>query len=273
MMAASASLSWTPVDWVDPNGGTIRLWPFLPNVVYSSTLRRTEGKWDSVAFLLPDDEAEIWDSQADEEKASPGINRDAVISSGGTLSRMMLGMSSIESIQTCKFPDPEPRRILQAALSPSGKGPRSIFFIEPDDEKWTEWVEDCADEMVRLKNLTRSIFSGRIWRKMLRRAIQRTTPPDAERNERKAGAYAQASALAAAWWARSESVLTPDLQLRRDKRMAARLRGVLGTLSGGQVDDGGTPVLLVPVMQAWIPSILAALEQTPLPEHVGDEEE
>ena len=272
-MAVSASLPWAPVDWVDPNGGVIRLWPFLPNVVYSTALRRTEGEWDGVAYLLPSDEDEIWDAQADEEKESPGINRDAVISSGGTLARMMLGMSTIESIQTCKFPDPEPRRILQAALSPSGTGQRPVFFIEPDDESWTEWVEDCADEMVRLKNLTRSIFSGRIWRKMLRISIKNTNPPFSERDEQKAGAFAQASALAAAWWARSESILTSDLQQRRDQRMAARLRGVLGTLFGGQVDDGVTPVLLVPVMQAWMPSILAALEQEPLPEHVGDEEE
>tara|TARA_B100002052_G_scaffold51647_2_gene44852 strand:- start:105 stop:449 length:345 start_codon:yes stop_codon:yes gene_type:complete len=112
-MAASASLTWAPVEWIDPNGGIIRFWPFLPNVVYSSSLRRTEGEWNGVAFLLPDDEAEIWDSQAEEERASPGINRDAVISSGGTLARMMLGMSTIESIQTCKFPDPEPRRIFK----------------------------------------------------------------------------------------------------------------------------------------------------------------
>ncbi len=272
-MSKSTSLNWGPVDWFDPCGGKIRLWPFLPNVVYSSSLRRTEGEWDGVAFLLPDDESEIWDSQADEEKQSPGINRDAVISSGGTLARMMLGMSTIQSIQTCKFPDPEPRRILQMAMSKSGDGPRPAFFIEPNDERWTEWVEDCADEMVRLKHLTRSIFSGRIWRKMLRTAIRTTTPPSAERDKRKAGGFAQASALAAAWWSRSESVLNNDLQRRRDQRLAARLRGALGTLCKGQIDDEDTPVLIVPVMQAWLPSILAALEKNPLPEDVSEEEE
>ena len=272
-MASSATLSWEPVDWVDPDGGIIRLWPFLPNVVYSSSLRRKEGQWDGVAFLLPDDEAEIWDSQAVEEKSSPGINRDAVISSGGTLARMMLGMSAIESIQTCKFPDPEPRRILQAAMSPAGKGARPFFFIEPDDEDWTEWVEGCADEMVRLKHLTRSIFSGRIWRRMLRDSIRKTGPPDSERDDEKAGGFAQASALAAAWWARSESVLTEDLQRQRDVRLASRLRGALRLLSRGQIDDVDTPVLLVPVMQAWLPSILAALKQTPLSENLGGEEE
>ncbi|MBJ84724.1 MAG: hypothetical protein CMB52_04325 [Euryarchaeota archaeon] len=272
-MADSAHFTWAPVDWIDPSGGIIRLWPFLPNVVYSSTLRRTEGNWHGLAFLLPDDESEIWDSQFEEEKSSPGINRDAMISSGGTLARMMLGMSSIETIQTCRFPDPEPRRLLQAALSSSGKGPRPVFFIEPDDEEWTEWVEDCADEMVRIKHLIRSIFSGRIWRKMLRESIRKVSPPSQERDNEKASGYAQASAFAATWWARSESILTPELQVRRDERLASRLRGSLATLSGGQVDDEEAPVLLVPVMQAWLPSILKALEKSPPPEHVGEEEE
>ena len=272
-MTDLVSLTWSPIEWNDPNGGVIRLWPFLPNVVYSADLRRTEGEWDGVAFLLPDDEHEIWNSQVDEEKSSPGINRDGIISSGGTLARMMLGMSTIESIQTCKFPDPEPRRILQAALSPSGNGPRPVFFIEPDDEKWTEWVEDCADEMVRLKNLTRSIFSRRIWRKVLRNSIQSTVPPRTERDDEKAGGFAQASALAAAWWTRSESVLNHELQIRRDERLAARLRGALETLCGGQIHGEDAPVLIVPIMQAWLPNILAALEKSPRPEHVGEEEE
>ena len=55
--------------------------------------------------------------------------------------------------------------------------------------------------------------------------------------------------------------------------MFLELRGALGTLCGGQVDDEGTPVLLVPVMQAWMPSIYSALENAPLPEHVEEEEE
>ena len=68
-------------------------------------------------------------------------------------------------------------------------------------------------------------------------------------------------------------VLTEDLQRQRDVRLASRLRGALGLLSGGQTDDVDTPVLLVPVMQAWLPSILAALKQTPLSENLVGEEE
>ena len=272
-MTDSAPLSWLPIEWEDPCGGIIRLWPFLPNVVLTASLRRSEGEWNGLAFLLPDDESEIWDDQAEQEKASPGINRDAIASSGGSLARMMLGQSSIDSIQTCRFPDPEPRRLLQAAQSPSGTGSRPVFFVEPEDEEWTQWVEDCADEMVRLRHLTRSIFSGRIWKRTLREAMRCTAPPESVRDDAKAHGLAQASALAAAWWHRSESVLSTELQSRRDLRLASRLRGALGTLYGGQGDDEDTPVLLVPVMQAWMPSIHAALKKSPLPEHVEEEEE
>ena len=271
-MTDSAPLSWSPIDWDDPCGGVIRLWPFVPNVVLTDTLRRSAGDWDGLAFLLPDDESEIWDDQFEQEKASPGINRDSIASSGGTLARMMIGMSSIESIQTCRFPDPEPRRLLIAAESRSGSGNRPVFFVEPEDEEWTEWVEDCADEMVRLRHLIRSIFSGRVWKKTLRVAMKNASPPQSERDDSKAYGLAQASALAAAWWYRAESVLSEELCSRRDARLASRLRGALGTLCGGQIDDEGAPVLLVPVMQAWMPSIYSALENMPLPEHVEVEE-
>ena len=272
-MTGLGSLTWSPVEWEDPCGGTIRLWPTLPNVVLSPTLRRTTGEWDGVAFLLPDDEPEIWDEQFNQEKSSAGINRDAIISGGGTLARMMLGMSTIDAIQTCRFPDPELRRLQLAAESDAGSAARPIFFVEPEDEEWTEWVEDCADEMVRLRNLARSIFSGRNWRRSLKQAMHATTPPKAERDDSKAHGFAQASALAAAWWHRSESILSPELSQRRDSRLAARLRGALETLCEGQVDDDGTPVLLVPVMQAWLPSIHDALKKQPSPEHVQEEEE
>ena len=268
-----APLSWTPIEWEDPSGGIIRLWPFLPNVVLTDSLRRNAGAWDGLAFLLPDDEPEIWDEQSKQEKSSPGINRDSIAASGGTLARMILGMLPIKSVQTCRFPDPELRRLLSLAESTSGAGRRPTYFVEPEDEEWTEWVEDCADEMVRLRNLFRSIFSGRIWKKTVREAMRNATPPKHERDDAKADGLAQASTFAAAWWYRSESVLSSELRERRDVRLAARLRGALGTLCGGQVDDEGTPVLLVPVMQAWMPSIYSALENAPLPEHVEEEEE
>ena len=51
--------------------------------------------------------------------------------------------------------------------SEAGTGHRPIYFVEPDDEEWTEWVEDCADEMSRPRKLLKSVFSGRAWRKEL----------------------------------------------------------------------------------------------------------
>ncbi len=102
--------------------------------------------------------------------------------------------------------------------------------------------------------------------------MKNASPPECERDDTKANGLAQASAFGAAWWYRSESVLSEELCIRRDTRLASRLRGALGTLCGGQVDGEEAPVLLVPVMQAWMPSIYSALEKSPLPEHVEVEE-
>ncbi len=265
-MTLGSVLGWTPIEWDDPLGGTIRLWPYIPHVVLTDTLRRTAGKWDGIAFLLPDDEPEIWESQVEQERKSPGINRDAISSSGDTYSRMIQGMTTITSIQTNRFPDPEPRRLYQYANSASGSKPS--FFIEPNDEEWTKWVEDCADEMTSLRNLASSIFGGRAWKKALRESMLGITPPEIERDDEKAHALALASSLATTWWNRSESMISVELRSRRDLRFAARLRGALRTLTSRQIDDEPPPVLFVPVMQAWLPSIQNALMESPLPEEI-----
>ena len=260
-MTTGSVLGWTPSEWEDPLGGIIRLWPYIPHVVLTDTLRRTSGKWDGIAFLLPDDEPEIWESQVEQERKSPGINRDAISSSGDTYARMIRGMTTVENIQTNRFPDPEPRRLYQYAKSEAGSKP--FFFLEPDDEEWTKWVEDCADELTSLRNLASSIFGGRAWKKALRKSMYGITPPEIERDDQKAHALALASSLATTWWNRSESMISTDLRNRRDLRLAARLRGALRTLAKGQIDDEIPPVLFVPVMQAWLPSIQEALLTTP----------
>ncbi|MDP6899358.1 MAG: hypothetical protein QGF94_00790 [Candidatus Thalassarchaeaceae archaeon] len=265
-MIDSVALEWSPIDWVDPDGGIIRLWPTLPTVVYPDSLRRTIGQWDGIAFLLPTDEPDVWDEQVVEEKASPGINRDGIAASGGILGRMMEGMSAIEGIQVGRFPDPEPRRLLISAQSEAGRGSRPIFFVEPDDEEWTEWVESCADEMTRPLRLLGLVFGGRAWKKELVKAMKHTSPPRLEKNGDKARGLAEASSLAAAWWCRSEASFTDELRSQRDARLCARLRGSLSVLREGQVDVDIPPVLLVPVMQAWMPSIHNALLDEPKPE-------
>jgi hypothetical protein len=265
-MIDSVALEWSPIDWDDPDGGTIRLWPTLPTVVYPDSLRRIVGRWNGLAFLLPTDEPDVWDEQAVEEKASPGINRDGIAAGGGILGRMMEGMSAIEGIQVGRFPDPEPRRLLIAAQSEAGSGSRPIFFVEPDDEEWTEWVESCADEMTRPLRLLGSVFGGRAWKKELVRAMKNARPPRLEKNEDKARGLAEASSLSAAWWWRSEASFTDELRNQRDARLVARLRGALSVLREGQVDVDIPPVLLVPVMQAWMQSIHNALLDEPKPE-------
>ncbi|MEE3082607.1 MAG: hypothetical protein VX320_00775 [Candidatus Thermoplasmatota archaeon] len=274
-MTNTGHLPWSPIDWEDPDGGIVRLWPMIPTVVLPKSLRRTTGNWDGIAYLLPDDEPEIWDEQAQQEKSSPGINRDGIIAGGGILSKMMLHLSTIDDIQACKFPDPESRRLLQMAESEAGKGSRPIFFVEPEDQDWIDWVEECADEMSRPRQLLKSIFSGRSWKKELLKSMRDATPPEVVREDAVASAMAEASGVAATWWRRSEVSLNEDLHNRRDERLAGRIRGALQSLREGQIDGDGAPVLLVPVMQAWMPSIHVALtnvEVEPLGKEVEDNE-
>ncbi len=273
-MMETGTLPWSSVDWEDSAGGIARLWPMIPSVVLPKNLRRTTGSWDGLAFLLPDDEPEIWDEQVLQEKVSLGINRDGIIAGGGILSKMMLHLSTIEGIQSCKFPDPELRRLLLMAESEAGRGRRPIFFLEPEDEEWIEWVEECADEMSRPRQLLKSVFSGRAWKKELLQSMRDATPPKQVRDTSVSTAMAEASGVAATWWRRSEASLNEDLHKRRDQRLAARIRGALQSLREGQIDGDGTCVLLVPVMQAWLPSIHAALKQVEIESLiVGGEEE
>lgn len=272
-MTNTGHLPWSPIDWEDPDGGIVRLWPMIPSVVLPKSLRRTAGNWNAIAFLLPDDEPEIWDEQALQEKASPGVNRDGIIAGGGILSKMMLHLSTIDSIQTCKFPDPESRRLLQMADSEAGKGRRPIYFLEPEDKDWIEWVEDCADEMSRPRQLLKSVFGGRAWKKELLQSMRDATPPKAVRDDSRASAMAEASGVAATWWRRSETSLNSDLHKRRDERLAARIRGALQSLREGQIDGDGPSVLLVPVMQAWMPSIHVALNKAEVELLKGEGEE
>ncbi len=272
-MTNTGHLPWSPIDWDDPDGGIIRLWPMIPTVVLPKSLRRTTGNWDGIAYLLPDDEPEIWDEQAQQEKSSLGINRDGIIAGGGILSKMMLHLSTIDDIQACKFPDPESRRLFQMAESEAGKGSRPIFFVEPEDQDWIDWVEECADEMSRPRQLFKSIFSGRSWKKELLKSMRDATPPEVVREDSVASAMAEASGVAATWWRRSEVSLNEDLHNRRDQRLAARIRGALQSLRKGQIDGDGTYVLLVPVMQAWMPSIHVALSNVEVESLEKEDEE
>ena len=259
------NLEWDDFVWKDPEGGLVYLHGVLPTVVYPNSLR-PRIKWSGLGLMVSEEEIELWEHEEELEKKSPGINFTGAISQGGDFSRLLGGLSLLENIQTCKFPDPEPRRLLIAAQSEAGSGSRPIFFVEPDDEEWTEWVESCADEMTRPLRLLGSVFGGRAWKKELVRAMKNARPPRLEKNEDKARGLAEASSLSAAWWWRSEASFTDELRNQRDARLVARLRGALSVLREGQVDVDIPPVLLVPVMQAWMPSIHNALLDEPKPE-------
>lgn len=254
-MSEAPTLPWSAVDWADPDGGTIRLWPHLPTVVSTTGLRRQIGEWHGLALLLPADEPEDWLEQVAEEKRSPGINRDALASQGGDYGRMMQAFVGIDAIQTGRFPDPEPKRLYTEACN---RG-LPVHFLEPEDEDWQEWIEDCADDMARLSTLVSMLFSRRHWKRAMRESTARAAPPRAERDSDRAVALAEASTFAAAWWATSQRMLEPALLDRRDRRFAGRARGSLAVLREGQVDGDEAPVLLLPVMQAWMPAILEAL--------------
>ena len=68
-----------------------------------------------------------------------------------------------------------------------------------------------------------------------------------------------AAASCAAWWIEEQGALTEELLSRRNARFAARLRGSLADLINSRVDDAEASecTLLVPVHQAWLPSLEA----------------
>ena len=56
--------NWNAVDWADPDGGTIRLFPHIPATVLPRGLRPRDD-WDGLALLLHEEERASW---ADEER-------------------------------------------------------------------------------------------------------------------------------------------------------------------------------------------------------------
>ena len=69
-----------------------------------------------------------------------------------------------------------------------------------------------------------------------------------------------ASALAATWWTLNRENSDENLNIEKDMRFAARLRGGLASLREEHGDDA---VLMVPLQQASKESMLIALEKLP----------
>ena len=84
----------------------------------------------------------------------------------------------------------------------------------------------------------------------------------------------EAAASCAAWWIEEQGALTAELISERNSRFASRLRGALAELRNSRVDDAeaSDSTLLVPVHQAWLPSLEAAVTVWPDQEAVNREE-
>lgn len=245
-------LGWEDIVWKDPDGGEVHLYGVLPTVVYPDRLR-PRIEWDGCAMLVSVEEIELWEHEEEIERKSPGINRDEALIQGGDFSKLVEGLSTLEEIKTCRFPDPEPRRLQKMALRRGSP----LYFIEPslEDDDWTTWHEDRAIEVTRPLALLSRLWSARRFRAKFKLTLPLVTPPAHCSDE-----FAAAAAVAAAWWLAEEHSLSEELRKQRDTRLASRLRGALADL---RRLGKGSPVLLTVCHQAQRASLLAGLEELP----------
>ena len=261
-------LRWNSTVLDDPDGGHIVLWPHLPCVRMPPSLRYRES-WDGLALLFSLSDLSGWRQDEEQDRESPGVHIEAAIASGTVLGRLMKDLQEYE-VDGPKIPDPEQVRLLLHADNARGGMP--IYSIEPelDDPDWADWFERSADEQSRVTNLLSTLTTSRRWRKTRTTAVAMV--------ERSKGAnpdLGAAAASCAAWWIEEQGALTAGLISERNGRFAARLRGALANLRNSRVDDAEASdcTLLVPVHQAWLPSLEAAVRVWPDAEPVSMEEE
>ena len=259
-------LRWEPSVLEDPIGGKIVLWPHLPCVRMPSSLRY-RGLWDGLALLFSQSDLSEWRQDEKQDKESPGVHIQAAIASGTVLGRLMKDLQEYE-VDGPKIPDPEQVRLLLHADNARGGMP--IYAIEPDldDSDWTEWLESSADKQASMSNLLSTLTTSRRWKKTRSGVIPKVT-----RNDAVDADMGAAAASCAAWWIEEQGALTEELLSQRNTRFAARLRGALADLINSRVDDAEASdcTLLVPVHQAWLPSLEAAVKAWPDPEPVNME--
>ena len=249
------SLEWEDFLWEDPDGGIVQIHGVLPTVVYPNTLR-PRNTWTGLALMVSEEEIELWEHEEELEKESPGINFVGATSQGGDFSRLLGGLSLLENIQTCKFPDPEPRRLQKYAF----RGEKPIFFIEPplSDEDWCNWLEMHASELTRPLKMISTLWSRRKFKKNLSKMMKIAKVKSGESSE-----FAVASAISAAWWVGIEDNISLELKTRRDKRYASRIRGALAEMRNSGIDN---PSLLLVTSLPQRKSLLNALEKIPIVE-------
>jgi hypothetical protein len=245
--------NWKAKDWADPDGGVLRLFPYIPAAVLPRKLRPRDD-WDGVAFLLHEEERDSWSDEERMEKASNASAAALAIEGGGDLSRMLVRMQFVEGVQAPRFPDPEPHRLANVA----SKGKIPAYFVEPgvDDEEWLTYLEDCAEEASRLPRIAGMLFARRRFAKEWKRVQPTVSEPVGVKHPEE---LAICAGVAAAWWRRCEFHSTEELRARRDERLCGRLRGALAHAR----ESNDNPVLIVPVIQDWLDDILATLKTNP----------
>ena len=260
-------LRWNSTVLDDPEGGRIVLWPHLPCVRMPSSLRY-RGTWDGLALLFSLSDLSGWRQDEEQDKESPGVHIEAAIASGTVLGRLMKDLQEYE-VDGPKIPDPEQVRLLLHADNARGGMP--IYAIEPelDDDDWVNWFERSADEQSRVTNLLSTLTTSRRWRKTRSAAVTMVEMSKSANSDMGA-----AAASCATWWIEEQGALTVGLISERNSRFAARLRGALADLRNSRVDDAKASdcTLLVPVHQAWLPSLEAAVRVWPDAEPVSKEE-
>tara|TARA_Y100000739_G_scaffold160464_1_gene138824 strand:- start:1697 stop:2581 length:885 start_codon:yes stop_codon:yes gene_type:complete len=261
-------LGWREKTLDDPDGGKIVLWPHLPCVRMPHGLR-SRRVWDGVAFLLSHNDISMMKEEEKQDRASPGVHNEAAMASGTTLGRLVRELEGLD-IEGPKIPDPEQiRHILHAENS---RGGLPVFPIEPDldDAEWSDWLERSAEKQVNVATLLSTLTLGRRWSRNSSSAISKILP------DKEVGVDLGAAAAAcAAWWLEEEWVLGDSLYSERDLRFASRIRGAMADLRDSRVDDekAQEPTLMVPVHQARLPSIEAAISRWPMPEALQKEEQ
>ncbi len=259
------ALVWDEFHFEDPDGGRIIFWPHIPCIRMPVKLR-SYSNFDGVAFLTSSIDIQSWIIEEKQEKESPGVHRDSAIASGTVLGRLMTDLNELD-VDGPVIPDPEQLRLLLHAKNSRGGLP--IYAIEPDleDEKWIEWQIESADNQVTYSNLILTLTTGRRWKKIRKNAIKSVTSSKFVNAD-----LGAASASCLTWWIEEQRGISDELKKVRDERFVSRLRGALANLRNKENSRSEEITLMVPIHQAWLPSIRKAISSCTNVEEITPEE-
>ncbi len=258
-------LVWEEFHFNDPDGGKIIFWPHIPCIRMPVKLR-SHSNFDGVAFLTSSVDLNSWVVEDKQEKESPGVHRDSAIASGTVLGRLMTDLNELD-LDGPVIPDPEQLRLLLHARNSRGGLP--VYAIEPDleDEEWVDWQINSADQQVTYSNLILTLTTGRRWKKIRKSAIKSVA-----RSKLVNADLGAASASSLAWWVEEQRGISEELQNLRDRRFVSRIRGALANLRNTNLNKSEEITLMVPIHQAWLPSIRKAITSCMKVEEITPEE-